>query len=343
MALDLRELFRATFAPVTPGKTASILLKGIAANDDIGEVYEQALRLDRFFTTQTIELASAALKKSVVKSLSHATTLFGKETIRNFVFGHTLLRTQSANADEVFQDINQSKALLKRAIEAEELSTKLGNSYAGLSFCAGYVFDLLEQKFIADPKLQKYHDFFLSVWRHSLRTASLAHTFTHHESVVVKLNRLSFTAGLLHDVGKIVLLLSAPDQYEPLMKLFDEAKVSSPMDDLPQVAIEKAALGLSHPEVGSFFCTHLGFVGELETPVDFHHEFGVLKNRDPDMYILAQFINVADRLAFYLETSSQLDPTVLQKLVEPNRPVFPLNGTQVQSLALTLRSKGCLP
>jgi len=340
--MSLRGVYKSCFESATPGKTALSLLSRVAANDDIGDAYEAAIKVDRFFTTQTIELASAALKKSVVKSLSHATALFGKETIRNFIFGHSLLRVQSPTADSSFTDIKTSAALLKRALEAEQISGKIGNPYTGLAFCAGYAFDLLEQKFTLDSTLAKQQNFFDQTWRHCVRTASLAHTFTHHPKVLVKLNRLAFSGGLLHDLGKLILLSAAPQIYTPLITNFEEARTSSPMDDFPQVGIEKTALGLSHPEVGSFFCSHLGFVSELESIVDFHHEFAVLKNRDPDLYVLAQFINVSDRLAFYLETSAQLEVNTIQKIIEPHKPLFPLDATEVQSLMLTLRGKGAL-
>lgn len=341
--ITLRGIYKSAFEPITPGKSATQLLARVAANDDIGEAYEEALKLDRFFTTQTIELASAALKKSVVKSLSHSVALFGKETIRNFVFGHTLLRIQSLTADQTAKEINTSKAALKHALAAEEISNKIGNPYSGLAFCAGYVFDLIEQRFITDARLQKHQNFFDQTWKHSVRTASLAHAFTYHPKVLVKLNRLSFAGGLLHDVGKLLLLTSFPEVYGPLITQFESAKVSSPMDDFPQVQIEKNAIGLSHPEVGSFFCSHLGFVSELESIVDFHHDFGVLKNRDSDLYVLAQFINVADRLAFFLETTAQVEVNTLTKLIEPNKPVFPLDPVEVQSCVLMLRGKSALP
>jgi HDOD domain-containing protein len=343
MPLTLREIYKASFETVTAGRTASILLTRVAANDDVGDAYEEAIKIDRFFTTQTIEAASAALKKSVVKSLSHSTALFGKETIRNFVFGHTLLRIQNPAADQIFQELNKSKVVLKRAIEAEEISKKLSNQYGGLAFCAGYVFDLIEQRFIADTRYQKFQTFFDQTWRHCLRTACLTHAFTHHPTVLVKLNRLGFGGGLLHDVGKLLLLTAVPEKYEELIKQFEEAKASSPMDDVPQVEIEKKAFGLSHPEIGSFFCSHLGFVSELESVVDFHHDFGVLKTRDPDLYILAQFINVADRLAFYLETTAQPEVNNLTRLIEPHKPLFPLTAPEVQTLIVTLRSKAALP
>ena len=341
--VTLRGIYKSSFEPITPGSAATRLLGRVAANDDIGEAYEAALKLDKFFTTQTIELASAALKKSVVKSLSHSVALFGKETIRNFVFGHTLLRIQSLAADQTVKDINNSKAALKRALEAEEICHKLGNPYTGLAFCAGYVFDLIEQRFINDDRLKSYQNFFDLTWKHSIRTASLAHAFTYHPKVIVKMNRLSFAGGLLHDVGKLLLLTAFPEAYGLLIAEFEAAKVSSPMDDFPQVQIEKNAISLSHPEIGSFFCSHLGFVNELESIVDFHHDFAVLKNRDPDLYIMAQFINVADRLAFFLETTAQVEVNSLSKLIEPSKPLFPLDPMEVQSCVLMLRGKSALP
>jgi HD-like signal output (HDOD) protein len=340
---DLHRIYKNVLEPVTPGPTALSLLQRVVANDDEGDAYENALRLDRFFTAQTVTLASAALKKSVVKSLSHATALFGKETIRNFVFGHSLQRIQNQYADKNVENINQAKDSLKCALAAEELAVKNKSEYAGLVFGSAYIFDLLQQKISSTPELAHLQPFFDKTWRHCLRTGILAHAFTHHESVTVKLNRLAFAGGILHDVGKIVLAIYQPQIYEEILKKFEEAQPSSVMDDRFQAEIESNNFQIAHPEIGALLCSHFEFISELESVVDFHHDFSVLKTRDPDGFLLAHFVNVADRIAFYLETKAQIEVTHIQKLLVQHKPYFPLDPVVVHALVLTLRSKGLLP
>jgi HD-like signal output (HDOD) protein len=341
--LELRDFHAKSIARYKLGPAASKLLGRIVANDDQGEGYEEALRLDRFFTTQAITAASAVLKKGSVKSLTHAVVLFGKETVRNFVLGHTVLRQVDANADQKFEDMNKSKAFLKRGLEAEELALKSKNEYPGFALAVGFIYDIIERAIQADPKLNQHQAFFDSCWKHALRTASLTAALCQHERILVNQKRLGFAAGLTHDLGRLLLLLSYPDRYQALLKKFDEAKVATPSDDTFQMTIEKEEFGLTHSELGAFFCHSLGYLQELEEIVDFHHDFSVLKTRDQDHYILAMILNISDRLAFLLETDSKLELTEVTKILEPHRQAFPLRADEVQTLAFLLRSKAVLP
>jgi HD-like signal output (HDOD) protein len=341
--LDLREFYSKTVGKYRLSPAATKLMARIVANDDQGEAYEEALRLDRFFTTQSITAAAAVLKKGSVKSLSHAVVLFGKETVRNFVLGHTVRRQVDPTADQKFEDMNKAKAFLKRGIEAEEMALKAKNEYPGFALAIGFIYDVIEQTILTDSKLSEHASFFEACWRHSLRTASLAWALCNHERVLINLKRLGFVAGLTHDLGRLLLLISYPERYQKLMKKFDEAKVASPSDDSPQMLIEKSEFGMSHPELGAFFCNSLGYLHELEEIVDFHHDFAVLKTRDKDHFLLATILNIADRLAHLLETDSKLELAEINKILEPHRQAFPLRADEVQTLAFLLRSKTLLP
>ncbi len=87
----------------------------------------------------------------------------------------------------------------------------------------------------------------------------------------------------------------------------------------------------------------MGYLQELEEIVDFHHDFSVLKTRDQDHFLLAMILNIADRIAYLIETDSKLDLAELTKILEPHKQSFPLRTDEVQTLAFLLRSKTLLP
>ncbi|MEQ1879326.1 MAG: hypothetical protein ABL958_22005, partial [Bdellovibrionia bacterium] len=60
--LDLRDVYQRGIARLEMGREARTFLERVVAGDDRGMDIEEAVRSDRFFTTQIITQASAALK-----------------------------------------------------------------------------------------------------------------------------------------------------------------------------------------------------------------------------------------------------------------------------------------
>ena len=71
-----------------------------------------------------------------------------------------------------------------------------------------------------------------------------------------------FTAGLLHDIGRIALLETAPDQYS-------KVDVSLIGDDL--IKAEQELLGLAHPEAGFELASNWSLPSEISEVIRFHH------------------------------------------------------------------------
>src|SRR6202034_2978370 len=84
-----------------------------------------------------------------------------------------------------------------------------------------------------------------TLWQHSLATATLARRIANKERLEKSVVEDSFTAGLLHDVGRLVLLANLPKEYA-------EALRRSRTENLPLVEAERAVFGTTHAEVGGY-------------------------------------------------------------------------------------------
>src|SRR6202035_2465770 len=74
----------------------------------------------------------------------------------------------------------------------------------------------------------------------------------------------SFTAGLLHDVGRLVLVANLSDQYQ-------EACDRSKAEGITLVEAERAVFGASHAEVGGYLLGLWGLPISLVEAAVFHH------------------------------------------------------------------------
>jgi HD-like signal output (HDOD) protein/CheY-like chemotaxis protein len=98
---------------------------------------------------------------------------------------------------------------------------------------------------------------------HSIRVALAARSIATVEASNSEFVDHCFTAGLLHDVGKLVLLLHCPQQYRVLQAA--AMKVADPLE------LEYATLGTSHAEVGSYLLGLWGLPASILDAIAYHH------------------------------------------------------------------------
>jgi HD-like signal output (HDOD) protein len=104
-----------------------------------------------------------------------------------------------------------------------------------------------------------------TLWRHSILTGQLAQWLVSQTPARLELGPSDlYTCGLLHDLGRLVLLSAHRDRYEEVLRLADENEVDS-------AAIETEHFGFSHPQAGAV----LAFVWRLPEPlqdaIELHH------------------------------------------------------------------------
>lgn len=100
------------------------------------------------------------------------------------------------------------------------------------------------------------------IWEHGFRTADLCRRLNHG----FRLGHTGeeFAAGLLHDIGRVVLAVADPVGFAAAGGL-DPARADDP-------ARERAAIGTDHAAVGGWFAEHIGLPTALVRAVRDHHD-----------------------------------------------------------------------
>ena len=126
-------------------------------------------------------------------------------------------------------------------------------------------------------------------WCHVLAVARLARDLAESHEQVSPTD--AFAAGLLHDLGRLVLAESARSAYGSLVSLATRAGV--PLEDL-----EHRLLGMSHAEVVAEIVERWVFGRDLAPVLKMHHApRSQLEQLEPSLVPLALVLALADRLA----------------------------------------------
>ncbi|MGA8109865.1 MAG: response regulator [Acidobacteriaceae bacterium] len=102
------------------------------------------------------------------------------------------------------------------------------------------------------------------LWEHSVAVGSLAQKIAAQEAGNKALAEECFAAGLLHDVGKVILLGERPGEYVEIGRRLKEEGGSVE-------EVEAEILGCSHAQLGGYLMSIWGLPTSLVEAVAFHH------------------------------------------------------------------------
>ncbi len=100
------------------------------------------------------------------------------------------------------------------------------------------------------------------LWRHSVNCALMVSLLA--QELTVEEESFCFTAGLLHDVGKLALAIYVDRQFPQIIELVEKRK-------LPFQAAERLVLGIDHAEVGGEMARIWRFPSRLGLAIAGHH------------------------------------------------------------------------
>ena len=132
------------------------------------------------------------------------------------------------------------------------------------------------------------------LWQPSLLTAMAAKRLCQYRKLPY--GEVAFTAGLLHDIGKLIISIYLQKVASFLLK-----KVAG--GQLSFVELEEKVIGYDHARVGGFMARAWNLPEELVAAISFHHSLSNAQNHAE----LASVIHVANGLANLLGISGGLD------------------------------------
>ncbi|MFH0785062.1 MAG: response regulator [Pseudomonadota bacterium] len=103
-----------------------------------------------------------------------------------------------------------------------------------------------------------------ALWAHSLTVGKIAKAIAGHETEDKDIINSAFLAGILHDIGKLILISHFPEQYRQVLDLTCEQKIT-----LPEA--EKAIFGTDQSAVGAYLIGLWGFSTQIVEAVGFNH------------------------------------------------------------------------
>jgi HD-like signal output (HDOD) protein/ActR/RegA family two-component response regulator len=111
------------------------------------------------------------------------------------------------------------------------------------------------------------------LWRHSTLVAQAARRIAQAENMDRETAEEAYTAGLLHDVGKLILVSNFGDQYQQAQDLARREK-------LPLWEAERKVFGATHGEIGAYLIGLWGMPLNLAEAAAFHHSPWKSDNQD---------------------------------------------------------------
>jgi len=102
------------------------------------------------------------------------------------------------------------------------------------------------------------------MFRHCMKVASLARQIARHQGSPADAVGEAFTAGTLHDIGKLILATNAPDQWAEIQAIIKRERISG-------CEAERRVLGTDHAAIGAYLLSMWGLPQALVEAIAFHH------------------------------------------------------------------------
>lgn len=133
------------------------------------------------------------------------------------------------------------------------------------------------------------------LWKHSVAVALAAGLLAGNRPDLAPRAGVVFTAGLLHDIGKVILNQYVAEQFAEIVALVGgEEEGQGPRRSFSEA--EKQVLGFSHQEIGARVAEAWQLPEPLIRCIRYHHEPGALDPPDP----LVDTVYLADCLCLLL-------------------------------------------
>ncbi len=141
-------------------------------------------------------------------------------------------------------------------------------------------------------------DYLEQFWRHSLSVALMAKIICRKKRPPsLQEAELAFSAALLHDIGKLIIISHLPREHEKIVRLLENDR------GCPEYHAENEILGFTHADIGSYLAARWNLPESICEPILNHHNSEVIiggKN--------TALIHLANHLAYQMEIEDGHSP-----------------------------------
>jgi HD-like signal output (HDOD) protein len=210
----------------------------------------------------------------------------------NTTMGHIaeIIERDPALVAKTFQIVNSAYFGTAREITCVQEAVR----YLGIDAMKSLV---LTEHLLVTMRCPKFDGFSLGEFqRHSWMTARVAKTLLRDGS---RANQ-AYSAGVLHDIGTVILACAAPDQFAEVLAKARETKRQ-------MHEVERELLGTTHAEAGAYLLGLWGLPFWMVEAVAFHHSPGEVMTSGRDVLLA---VHVGDRLVSdFVEAPDALEET----------------------------------
>ncbi len=136
------------------------------------------------------------------------------------------------------------------------------------------------------------------LWHHSLATAAYARSIVQAENVDSQKADEAFTAGLLHDIGKLMLAANMPELYDQALGLAGQRRISGWL-------AEREVVGATHDILGACLLGIWGLPMIILEAIAWHHQPSLLGGKN---FSLLTAVHVGNAFASLRSGNSEKGP-----------------------------------
>jgi len=289
------------FGGVPPECGAMEEIHRVAIREAARSLTENEAGHSGFFRSENAPLSEASLPKPSLEQLAAAEVRFVSFPDVYFRISEALQSPKSSIthvADLISKDTALTATLLKLANSAiYGVPAKVDSIQRAAALIGGKALSILALGVSAVQTFNSIPSDWVnmeSFWRHSVAVAVLGQIISSrkHSRIIERM----FVGGILHDIGRLVLLRHVPS-------VMNRAIAAAAAEKIPLVDMERRILGFDHGELGGTILERWGFPRELTDLVRFHHSPGEETNSFP-----AAALSMADTLAAALRQGSSGSP-----------------------------------
>ena len=237
-----------------------------------------------------------------------------------------LLQSEKTTAGDIEQVITSEAALSARVLKiansaifgrrtgARTVSEAV--TYLGFKTVKSIVLAAAMKTFYMQPRLADH-----LMWVHSMGVALAAAELSRFSHIGSPDEAL--TAGLLHDLGKLVFKNYDPEGFDAVMQ-------SIYNDQTDAVTVEIETFGVAHPQVAEQVLAKWGFPDQLREPVAMHH---IASTQPEEVSAEAHLVCLADAVCHHLGIGTRMANCDLTLGELPSAKRLKLSAAQLSEFA----------